>query len=103
MLFNSKFLIKWKDLLEAREQQLQQDSAWGTDSSQKSTSEEGGWQGSGGADLSVSGLVRVGRRQGSGCTSFLLSPTGLEKCELVCPSTGENLWRRRDFRSTTCL
>lgn len=27
MLFNSKFLIKWKVLLEAREQQLQQDSA----------------------------------------------------------------------------
>lgn len=31
MLFNSKFLIKWKVLLEARELQLQQDSAGRTD------------------------------------------------------------------------
>lgn len=37
MLFNSKFLIKWKVLLEAREQQLQQDPACRTDLAQRST------------------------------------------------------------------
>ena len=37
------------------------------------------------------------------CNFFILSPTGLEKYELVRPSTGENQLRRRDFRSTTRL
>lgn len=50
----------------------------------------------------MAGSVRVGGRQESGC-NFLLSPTGLEKCELVCPNTGKNHLRRRDFRSTSCL
>lgn len=44
MLFNSEFLIKWKVLLEAREQQLQQDFVCSPNLDQRSTSEEGaGW------------------------------------------------------------
>lgn len=41
-------------------------------------------------------LNRVGGKNGSGCSSFLLSSGGLEKYELVCPRTRENSWRRRD-------
>lgn len=59
--------------------------------------------GFGGARLSMPGLVTVEGRQGSRCSFFTLSPTGLEKYELVRPSTGENQLRRRDFRSTTRL
>lgn len=105
MLFNSKFLIKWKVLLKAREQQLQQDSACSTDLDQRSTVKEveGLW----GLCVSVPGLVRVGRKQASGCrsgcSSFLLSSAGLEKQKLVCLRTGEKGLRRSDFRSTTYL
>lgn len=60
MLFNSKFLIKWKVLLEAREQQLQQDLVRSTALDLRSTHEEGGWHSFGGAHLIMPGLMGGG-------------------------------------------